>query len=313
MTGELSTQSAADGGVSHADPEALPGVPLAAQEYERKRRRIKDIRMLPRVLTAPLRVLPDYLIIGAQKSGTTTLSDYLWQHPSVACAYQKETHFLDRYHARGERGFRAFFPLRSRMLALRKAQGVAITGDATPYYLFHPQVPTRAKQLVPDAKLIAILRDPAERAFSHFQHEVRKGRETLGFNDAMRREHQIMDSLDQLMESNAAVSNFEHQHLSYLRRGLYWRQLRRWCQHYPRQNLLLLTTAELAREPAAVLARTCEFLGIDASRAPRQAIHANRAPQKEELPAEIRARLQEFFAEENRRLEADFGIRFETN
>jgi hypothetical protein len=127
-------------------------------------------------LTARWRELPDFLVIGAQKAGTTALYAYLRWHPSIAGPFWKEVSFFDRHWARGEAWYRGQFPLRS---------SGKVVGEASPSYVFHPLAPKRVFSLVPEVKLIVLLREPGDRAYSQYQHAVALGRETLSFEDAL--------------------------------------------------------------------------------------------------------------------------------
>ena len=127
-----------------------------------------------RRVTARHRMLPTFIIIGAQRAGTTTLFFYLRSHPDIegpkpadsSVSWPKELHFFDEHFAKGVDWYRAFFPL-ERSRARARAEGHdLITGEATPYYLFHPLVPERVATTVPDVRLIVLLRDPIERAYS---------------------------------------------------------------------------------------------------------------------------------------------------
>ena len=116
------------------------------------------------------RALPDAVILGAQKSGTSSLHNYLVQQPGVIEPLRKEVHYFDVNFGRGESWYRAHFG---------RLGEPGLNLDSSPYYLFHPAVPTRMRALLPDAKLIVLLRDPVRRAYSHYWHERDKGRETL--------------------------------------------------------------------------------------------------------------------------------------
>src|SRR6187397_1377370 len=123
--------------------------------------------------TSSLRALPDFLILGAQKAGTTALYSYLRRHPAIVGPSWKEVSFFDRHYARGEAWYRGNFPTRLRhALAERRAHARAIAGEASPSYVFHPSAPERVAALVPDARLIALVRNPIDRALSHYHHEV---------------------------------------------------------------------------------------------------------------------------------------------
>src|SRR5947209_8592328 len=156
--------------------ELVPRVPEPARKVLRS-----TVRAYGRA-TVAVRPLPNFLILGAQKAGTTALYAYLRWHPEITGPSFKEVSFFDRHYARGERWYRAHFPARRR----------PFVGEASPSYLFHPLVPERVARLLPDARLVAILRNPVDRAFSHYQHEVSLGREPLSFEEAVAHEEERM-------------------------------------------------------------------------------------------------------------------------
>jgi hypothetical protein len=137
-----------------------------------------------------------------------------------------------------------------------------LTLDATPYYLAHPLAPQRAAQLLPNAKLAAVLRNPVSRAFSHYNHEVRFGYETLSFAEAIEKEPERLTGDEERLRADPEFYSFNHHHYSYTRRGLYLDQLRRWVQHFPRSRLLVLESERFFRDPAATTAAVHEFLGL---------------------------------------------------
>lgn len=204
--------------------------------------------------TAGLRMRPGFLIIGAQKSGTTSLFAALSQHPGCRMPAKKEIHYFDNHYHLGVGWYLSYFPF-------RRGDG-AITGEASPYYLFHPEAAGRAAAQLPDASLIAMLRDPADRAYSHYQMQRRRGiEECATFAEAVEREEERLRGLEELLCDPRARS-FAHQKLSYLSRGFYARQLRRWLAVYPRSSLLVLRSEDFFGDPRGQLGRVCGFLGI---------------------------------------------------
>lgn len=192
------------------------------------------------------RAKPDFLILGAQKSGTTSLFAWMAEHPEIEPASTKEIHYFNRNFDEGEDWYRSHFP---RTVDLHAKN--AITGEATPVYLFHPKCPERAYALNPDARLIVILRDPARRAYSQFQHMRRVGQLTGDFRSAMDLERPW---LNQPFGQVPFRPNL-------LRRGLYADQIERWCGPFPRAQMRVLIAEEMFREPARHLAEVVEFLG----------------------------------------------------
>jgi hypothetical protein len=245
--------------------------------------------------TAGSRPLPDFLILGAQKAGTTALYDYLYRHPAISGPSWKEVGFFDLHWWRGERWYRGHFPRGAR----------APVGEASPSYLFHPEAPQRVRSLVPDARLIAILRDPVDRAFSHYQHEVALGREPLSFEDALDREEaRTRGEVERML---ADPRSFSHAwwNWTYRARGLYAQQLERWLAVFPRDQLLVLLTEELAAAPAETYARVLEFLGAS----PHELDSYPRVFDRDydAMRPETRQALEEFYAVPNRRLSELLG------
>ena len=242
--------------------------------------------------TALARPLPDYLIIGAQKGGTTSLQFYLNQHPSVRRPTRKELHYFTLHADRSPGWYRAHFPLR--------ANGT-ISGDATPYYLFHPAVPARAHAVVPKARLIVLLRDPVKRAHSHYNHEVALGHEDLPFEDALAAEEERLAGEAEKLAADPAARSHAHQHHSYVARGRYAEQLERWLEHYPREQLLVLISEELFRDPVGKTLEAQRFLGVP-ERPPAKLQARNVRPYTTPLEPALRERLAAGFADDDRRL-----------
>jgi len=194
--------------------------------------------------------LPNFLIIGAQKAGTTSLYEYLRQHPQVYMSPVKEPHF---FTYEGEARPSADIVTQwSQYLALfAGAQGhhVAI-GEASPSYLHAHHAPERIHRYLPDVRLIAILRNPVERAFSNWVHNVEHGRERLSFPEALAREEERM--------RQGAGYVFD-----YRWKGFYAAHLSRYLALFPRDHLRVYLFDELRAKPAWVMRDLFEFLEID--------------------------------------------------
>ena len=259
-----------------------------------------------RRLTASLRVLPDYLVLGAQRSGTTSLHHDLEAHPAVAPVATKEVHFFDLDWRLGEAHYRSHFPTRRRMERLQARHGTASTGEASPYYLLHPHAPGRAAGLLPDARLIVILREPVERAHSQYRHERSLGTEDCPrFEQALAREDERLAGELERMAADPLHDSFALQHHAYFARGLYAGQLRAWWRHFPRERTLVLTTDEWQAEPGATYDRVLSFLGLPAWRPPSFA-HLN-ATRRSQIDPALRRRLAEAYAPHVRELEELLG------
>lgn len=241
--------------------------------------------------TVRWRPLPDFLIVGAQKAGTTALYAYLRWHPDITGPSFKEVSFFDRHHVRGETWYRAHLPARP---------GSRVVGEASPSYLFHPDAPKRVARLMPNAKLIAVLRNPIDRAFSHYQHEVALGREALSFEEALDAEDERMRGELDRMARDPAYFSHAWWNYTYVTRGEYAEQLERWFRVFPREQILVLISEELLDNPAETYAHTLEFLGV----APHELTSFPRifARDYSAMTPTTRERLKQVFAEPNRKL-----------
>ena len=252
---------------------------------------LKRLRAECRGVTGAFRKLPDFLIIGTQKGGTSSLFHFIEQHPAVRVSIAKEIHYFDLKYRKGEYWYRGYFPY---------AWDRRITGEASPFYLFHPQVPTRVRQDVPRAKIIILLRDPVERAFSHYRMNVKDGTETLSFEEALAAEGQrIGGDVDQ-MGADDRYTGREYRHYSYIARGFYDEQLKRWLQYYPREQILLLKSEDLFANPAPVVWQVFRFLGVDPDADIKYDGKNEGKPGN--IRAETRAWLQHMFAPHNANL-----------
>jgi hypothetical protein len=202
---------------------------------------------------------PDFLIIGAQRCGTTSLFHFLAGHPQVAVPPIKEIHFFDRQYEKGMDWYRRCFAVTGGRARAR----ATIRGEATPSYVFHPHAVQRIRADVPEARLIVLLRSPVDRAYSHYWHSVRLGHETLSFEHAVAREpERLAGELEKTERDAGYTSDALVQH-SYLSRGIYADQLARVFRHFPRDRVKILKSEDLYAAPQAVFDEVAHFLGIE--------------------------------------------------
>jgi Sulfotransferase domain len=260
--------------------------------------------------TSRFRLLPDYLIIGAQRAGTTSLYKYLVQHPGVGAAFLgKGAHFFDTGFARDLDSYRAHFPTRTYKWYVQVRHRLElVTGEASPYYLAHPQAPHRIAEALPQVKLIVLLRDPVERAHSHYQHEVARGFETLGFEEAIDEEARRLAGEVERMRADPSYNSFSYQHHTYLTRGRYAEQLETWYSLFPKRQFLVLASEEFFADPDRTFRRVLEFLGLPPVSLPRyERFNPHRY---EDMREDTRRRLVEYFAEPNEHLYELQGVDF---
>ncbi|MDQ7904989.1 sulfotransferase [Phytohabitans sp. ZYX-F-186] len=224
--------------------------------------------------------LPDFLVVGGQRCGTTSLHSYLAAHPQVRAATGKELQFFSLHYGRGERWYRGHFP--------PAAPGL-VCFEASPLYLFHPQAPSRAAATLPDGRYVALLRDPVERAWSHYLHTRSYGHEPLDFAAALAAEQ----------ERSATPDGWRR--YSYAARGRYAEQLERWFRQVPRDRMLVLRSEDLYADPAAVYAQVLAFLGLAPFTPPEFAVHTRRVD-RDGPPPEVARELRAHFAPHNDRL-----------
>jgi len=256
-----------------------------------------------RATTNPIRMMPHFMIIGTQKGGTTSLYQYLIQHPCIAPIWIKEPHFFDIYFYKGLPWYRSHFPTTVQQYYSRHIQKHdLITGEASPYYLFHPQAAKRVAKTLPKAKLIIILRNPVDRAYSQYQHQTRQeGVEPLSFEDALANEEKRLAGEEEKILTDEKYFSFNHRHYSYLARSKYIEQLPAWMELFPKEQFLILRSEDLYTEPKAVVKQTLDYLNLPSSHLSQKYKPFNDAKYTKMAP-ETRARLVEYFKPYNARL-----------
>lgn len=214
--------------------------------------------------TSPWRALPDFLIVGAQRSGTTTLYRLLDEHPGVFFPrLTKGLHYFDVESHRAPGWYRAGFPLRSTVERRSRRLGErVVVGEAAPYYGFHPEVPRRVAGLLPEVRVVMILRDPVTRAWSQFHHERARGFEPLhDFGAALAAEEARLAGAGAVLAGRPG-RHAAHQHQGYVARGRYAEQIRRLWDALGPDRVHVLYTEDLEEDPEPTLDRLSDFLGI---------------------------------------------------
>jgi hypothetical protein len=253
------------------------------------------------------RSLPNFIIIGAQRSGTTSLYSYLGQHPQLLPAYLKEVHFFDGglnsnvdNYEKGQAWYRSHFPLRRDVGAQSK------TFESSPLYIFNPLTPSRIFDLIPEVKIIAVLRNPTERAISHYFLEKKFGYESLSINVALWEEEKRLESV---IEGKDYKNDIFIRH-SYKSRGLYKEQIQRFLECFSRQQIFILSSEELFREPNITLERLFEFVGVDKGFKVKDLTPRNVARNRVDVDSKVYEYLNDYFRPHNHALYELVGKNF---
>lgn len=266
------------------------------------RKLTKQLKKFYRKLIVPhFHSFPNYIIIGTMKGGTTSLYSYLCMRPDVHPATAKEIHYFDNHYHQGTSWYKTHFPMKKEMLPGQ------ITGESSPYYLAHPCVPERIYRLLPEVKLIVLLRNPVERAYSHYQHNRRLNREPLTFDKALESEDERIAGEEKKMSDNPKYCSYNHPVFSYKRRGLYAEQLKRWLQYFPREQLLIIKSEDFFDNPKLITDQVCEFLGLKPYENGVYEKH-NYFGSYSNMSEESRILLSEYFAPYNKELYNLLGV-----
>lgn len=222
----------------------------------------KELTLFKNFFSASKRSLPDFIIIGAQKSGTSSLFHYLIQHPAVISPIRKEIHYFETYYRLGPGWYRAHFPKKNVL-----KQGKLITGEASPCYMLFPEAIAAIKSLVPQCKMIVLLREPAARAISSYYHQVngkkekRPVKQALFDNDPVFNQAKTLNLQKKLLQNKKLT--FYYRHYSYLERGHYASQLKWVYDMFDKKHVLIDQAENLFSNPEKVYKKICRFLKID--------------------------------------------------
>ena len=222
-----------------------------------KRRLINKTLEPYRVLTGSSRLMPSFIIIGGMKCGSSSLYRYIIQHHNVKPALTKELYFFHKYKnfEKGIPWYKSHFPF--------SQQGL-ITGEATPDYIFHPHAPKRIADNIPSVKLIALLRNPVDRAYSHYYHALRYKWEnpSTSFEEAIDKEKLILESELEKIIKDEDYDSENYLRYSYLSRGIYLQQIKRWRQFFLPEQILIIESERLYSEPSKTFRQVLDFLDL---------------------------------------------------
>ncbi len=260
-----------------------------------------------RLPTSRARLLPGFLIVGAQRCGTTSLSRQLDEHPAVfGAVLHEEVHFFDVSYRRGLSWYRCHFPLTAVARRTASASGVSpVAFESSPYYMFHPLAAERIARDLPGVRLLVLLRDPVERAYSGHAHEVAHGFETEPFEAALELEPARLEGQAERLAADPDYFSYSHQHHSYIARGQYADQLERLERHFGRDRLHVVDSGDFFTEPEAAYDAVLAFLGLPNRGYP--AFKRRNARPRSPMPDSVRKALEEHYRPYDERLAAWLG------
>ena len=248
------------------------------------------------VLRARLRrpgMVPGFLVIGGKRCGSTSLTSWIFQHPDVApCRTAKGTHYFDVHHHRGWQWYRGSFP---------PVGSGHLTGEGSPYYSFHPASLDWIAAELPDVKLLLVLREPAARAYSHYNYNVKRGFEDLPIEQALDAEPERLAGEEERLLADPEYPAWNFRHFGYLARGHYDDHVASVLARFPAEQLLVIKSEALFTEPATELARVWEYLGLRAVTLDDLAAH-KQMRYEEPIPDSVRGRLVDYYAPRLQRL-----------
>jgi hypothetical protein len=253
------------------------------------------------------RMLPGFLIVGAQRCGTTSMFRTLSQHPAVLKPLlHKGVHYFDTGYEHNLAWYQGHFPLRAHAAMVQRSAGqAAVTFESSPYYMFHPLAARRISEDLPGVKLLVLVRDPVERAYSAHAHELARGYENEPFERALELEDQRLAGEAERIVSEPGYLSHTHQHNAYVTRGHYADQLERLAGLFGRDRLHIVDSGRFFTDPEPVYDAVLEFLGLRPHRYP--AFERHNARPRSAMPETLRVRLSEHFLPHDERLTAWLG------
>ena len=294
--------------------------PSLSQLKDRSPRWLKDVANVSTraaaLATVSQRPTPDFLITGTKRGGTTSLYNYLLMHPGVLGLFpqsrgKKSTDWFFADNTRSEAWYRSHFHTERHRAQLADQLGYApVGGEASPYYVWDPRIAPKVKALAPEVKSIFLVRDPVERAWSHYQERTQNGVEPLSFADALDAEERRLAGEPERMAADPGYHSTAHDWYSYRSRGVYLPQLQNWLQHFDAHQVLVVRSEDMYADVQGVVDRVSDFLGLGHSTLPTTKPF-NASHHKSSVPEPIRSELARFYAPHNAALESFVGQTFD--
>ena len=257
-----------------------------------------------------IHILPDFIIFAEGRCGTTSLYEGIVEHPNVHRALQKETYFFDAEFQRGVSWYKHHFPfVWKKYLSTKIQRKKFLTGEATPRYCTHPHAPKRVYELIPKVKLIALLRNPIDKALSTYQLQRARGGEKLSFEDGMKEEESRIEGEMEKMEKDENYYSANFFRYSYLTRGIYVNGLKKWMDIFPRDQFFFQYSESFFKNPSQTLNQIYEFLNLPKFQAKQYPHYGSR--KYPSMKPETRKLLIEHFKPYNEKLYKLIGKSFD--
>jgi len=255
--------------------------------------------------------MPDFLISGFPRCGTTSLFNNLIKHDCILSPLVKEPSFFNSDYYRGLGWYKSFFPTKFKKEQLqKKLNSTVITGEATATYAFDPKCPSRIKEVLPNIKLIFLLRNPIERAFSHYRSIRKRGLESLSFEEAIKVEEKRLEGEYQNMLVNKNYYSKKFHFYGYLSGGHYYKLLKNWYNEFENEQILILKSEDIFKNPIEQMDKICSFLNISQINF-QEYSHHNLSEDKLKLDQINQKKLKEHFESHNEQLYKFLGLNFE--
>ena len=253
-------------------------------------------------LTSQARMLPAFLIVGGQRCGTTSMYRTMSQHPAILKpVLHKGVHYFDTAYERGFDWYRGHFPLQATARwTARRAGTESLTFESSPYYMFHPLAADRIAADLPGVRLLVLLRDPVERAYSAHAHELARGFEDQPFEAALELEGERLRGEAERLAAEPGYVSHHHQHHGYLHRGRYLEHLLRLSAAVGGDHLHVVDSHRFFTDPEPEYAGVLSFLGLPDRGTPVFERHNARA--RTPMSDTLRTRLEDHFAPHDERL-----------
>lgn len=259
---------------------------------------IKILIFRLRILDVEKRISPSFIIVGVQRGGTSSLYNYLIQHPLICHPLKKEIHYFDLNYKKGSKWYLANFNK-------KYTNSKMISGEATPYYMFHPLAIKRIKKDFPDIKIIIVLRNPMERTISHYKHEVRLKREKRSIKDVVlnyKFERDIITNEEKKIIDGKNYNSYYHQRISYLSRSIYFNQVQKIFNLFGKEKTFIIQSEELFNKPKETYDKVILYLNLP-KYTPDNFKVFNASNLNIKITDEIRSNLDSYFKQYNEKLE----------